>query len=69
MSELGETMSVKLAFTRLRAQAGELAGPRPIQGEVFGLVTKLNCLSIVTSGNPQMYASVAISSGLFEEDI
>jgi hypothetical protein len=29
---------------------------------------KLNCLSIVTRGNPHMYASVAISSVLLEEE-
>ena len=57
---------MKLAFTRLVAHDIELAGPRPGPGGTFGLVTKLNCLSIVTSGNPQMYASVAMPSGVFE---
>jgi hypothetical protein len=72
VSAFGRTTSVKLAFTRSRAQLFEdrvLAGPRPIPGGTFGLVTKLNCLSIVTRENPHMYAKVAISSGLFEEEI
>lgn len=45
---------MKLAFTRSVAYETELAGPRPDQGGLFGLVTKLNYLSIVTSGNPEM---------------
>ena len=44
-----------------------LAGPRPTPGGTLGFVTKLNCLSMLTSGNPQMYASVAKSSGLFDD--
>jgi len=57
---------VKLAFASSRLQARVLTGPSPGPGGTFGLVTKLNCLSIVTRGNPHMYASVAISSDLFE---
>jgi hypothetical protein len=45
-----------------------LAGSPPTPGGTFGLVTKLNCLSIVTRGNPQIYASVAISSDLLEDE-
>lgn len=56
VSELGVTTSEKLAFMRFWAHDDEdiiLAGPRPTPGGTFGLVTKLNCLSIETSGNPQ----------------
>ena len=59
---------MKLAFTSSVAHDTELAGPRPGPEGIFGLVTKLNCLSIVTSGNPQMYASVAMPSGVFEAE-